>query len=280
MQDFRGARASVREALRNFRWFEYRPFAWIMAAELLFLYFASSLGTAWGMGVAGWVIRLSTGEAGVHYPTSFVVLPSAYWKVDSFVTAAGGSFLIPLALTRIQAPMNRLAATGPAALGRAWKAYLPTLLSVLANFALLRAWQELFPLGPSRWIHSFLPGTRGDFVSWCVGAIISCAVAAVFLYVPIRAVKPGISFRDSFLGGIQEGIRTLGPTLLIILVIIWPTFVFLAPVQLKPILLASKFRPELLAVLLGIATVLGSFVNYFVYSATARLHWLGKRREA
>ena len=57
MGDFRNARASMREAWRDFRWVEYRPFAWMMLAELLFLFLASNLATPWGMAGAGWVLR-------------------------------------------------------------------------------------------------------------------------------------------------------------------------------------------------------------------------------
>ncbi len=58
MGDYRNARASLLEALRDFRWLEYRPFVWIMLAELLFAY-----------------------------------LISAYARVESFLFAVAGSLL-------------------------------------------------------------------------------------------------------------------------------------------------------------------------------------------
>jgi hypothetical protein len=60
----------------------------------------------------------------------------------------------------------------------------------------------------------------------------------------------------------------------------WPTLIVLAPLQIRPTLVVTRFRPELVAVLLGVAAVVNSFVNYFIYSAASRLHWLTRGREA
>jgi hypothetical protein len=86
---------SVREAFRDFRWLEYRPFAWIMLAQLLFILLASNLGTTWGMTGAGWILR-TAGEPGVHYPSSFVFMSFAYARVESFLFALGSTHLPPL----------------------------------------------------------------------------------------------------------------------------------------------------------------------------------------
>lgn len=278
MADFRGARASVREALRDFRWLEYTPFLWIMLLELLFVYLASNLGTTWGMSGAGWVMRTS-GEPGVHYPASFIFLSSAYARVESFLFAVLGSFLIPLSVARIQAPLSGAAPTGPETVRRARGAYLVTLAGYLLNFALLLAWEFLLQAGPKVWFAGLLGGIKADLVTWGVGVLVAFAIAAVFLYVPVRAVEDGATFQDALWGGIGEGFRSFGPTLFIVLVFAWPTLVFLAPIQLRPTLLVTRFRPELMAVLIGIAAVLNSFVNYFIYSAAVRLHWRHRRSE-
>ncbi len=278
MADFRGARACIREAFRDFRWPEYRPFAWIMLAELLFVCLASNLGTPWGMSGAGWIMR-TAGEAGVHYPASFVFLSSSYSRVESFLFAAAGSFLIPLSLARIQASMAGAAPTGPETARRARRAYLVTLVGYLLNFALLIAWEFLLQAGPRLWFAGLLGGIKADLLTWGVGVLVAFSIAAVFLYVPVRAAEEGSTFRDSLWGGIGEGFRSFGPTLLIVLAFAWPTLLVLAPLQLRPALLVTRFRPELMAVLIGIAAVLNSFVNYFIYSAAARLHWLDRRRE-
>src|SRR5205085_8229297 len=137
--DFRNARASMREAWREFRWVEYRPFAWMMLAELLFLFLACNLATPWGMAGAGWVLR-TLGEPGVHYPTSFLVLSSAYARLESLVIALAGSFLIPLSIARIQAAMLEGSPSGPDTTRRARRAYGVVLVGYLINLAVLVAW--------------------------------------------------------------------------------------------------------------------------------------------
>ena len=249
-----------------------------MLAELIFIGLASNLGTAWGMKGAGWIMR-TAGEPALHYPASFLFLSYAYARVESFLFAVAGSFLIPLSLARIQAPMADVASSAErfGAVRRALRAYPAAFVAFLASFALLLAWEYLLQVGPSRWIHAFRGGIIGDFGTWVVGVLGAFALAAIFLYVPVRAVSDGGSFGDSVLGGILEGLRTLGPTLFIVLLFASPTLIFLAPIQLLPRLIVTRFRPELIGILLAIAAVLNSFVNYFIYSATARLHWLGKR---
>mgnify|MGYP001559407835 CR=1 FL=1 len=250
-----------------------------MAVQLLFLFLASNLASVWGMTGAGWIMRLTTREAGVHYPSSFAVLMNAHAMLESFLFTTVGSFLIPLSLVRIYAPVTGSPGTGAAALSRVRRAYLPTFCSLLVNVALLLGWLAIFPLGPNKWIHVFLSGGLGDLAGWCVGALVSFLLGAVFLYVPIRGVATGASFRDAFVGGIREGFRALGPTLFIILVFAWPTLIFLAPVQLRPMIFVNKFRPEIIAILIAAAAIVNSFVNYLIYSAAARLHWLGARKE-
>ena len=279
MGDLRNARLSIHEAWRDFRWVEYRPFAWVLVPELLFLLAALRLGTPWGMAGAGWVLG-SLGEPGLHYPASFLLLSSGYARFDALIFAFLGSFLIPLGIARIQAPMIETPSTGSGTVGRARRAYGVTLVAYILNFVVLLAWEFLLQVGPSRWIHSFLGGIKGDILTWLVGILVAFAVAAVFLYVPIRAVEDGATFGGSLGGGLGEGIRKFGATLLLMLVFSWPALVVLALIQIQPALVVTRFRPELMAVLLAIAAVLNTFVNYFIYSAGSRLHWLGQRGEA
>jgi hypothetical protein len=277
--DFRSARASIGEAWRDFRWLEYRPFAWMMLVELLFVYLALNLGKTWGMAGAGVILNLS-GESAVHYPQSFVFLSSAYARVESFLFAFAGSFLIPLSLARILAPMSGSPPTGPETVRRARRAYPVALTGYILNFALLVAWELLLPLGPHRWFGALLGGFKADLLTWCVGVLVAFAIAVVFLYVPIRAVEENENFAGALWGGIGEGVHSFVPTLFIVLAFAWPALLFLAPVQLAPTLLVSRFRPELTAILIAIAAVLNSFVNYFIYSAASRLHWINRGRVA
>ena len=271
MADFRSARAGIREAVRGFHLPEYLPFAWIMLAELLFVYLASNLGKTWGMAGAGWIMR-TAGEPAVHYPASFVFLISAYARVESFLFAVAGSFLIPLSLARIQAAMIGVPPTGSETVRRARGAYRATFLGYIINLTLLIAWELLLQAGPRRWFIALLGGFKAEILTWCVGVLGAFSIAAIFLYVPIRAVEEESSPRVALWGGIKEGLRLFGPTLLILLTFGWPPLLLLAPLQLRPSLIVTRFRPELIAVFIAIAVGLTSFVNYFIYSAAARLH--------
>jgi hypothetical protein len=271
---FRNARASVHEAWRDFRWVEYRPFAWMMLAELLFLFLACNLAAPWGMAGAAWVLR-TLGEPGVHYPTSFLFLSSAYARLESLVIAVAGSFLIPLTIARIQAN-----ATGPDTVRRARRAYAVTLVGYLINLAVLVAWEFALQAGPRHWISSLVGGFKAEALTWLVGLFGAFAVAILFLYVPIRAVEDDATFGDALGGGVKEGFRSFGPTLLILLVFAWPTLIVLAPLQIRPALVVARFRPELVGGLLAMAAVVNSFVNYFIYSAASRLHWQTRGRES
>ena len=277
MGDLRNARASIRGAWRDFRWVEYRPFAWALAPELLFLFFAMKLDSPWGMAGAGLILR-TVGEAGVHYPTAFLVLSSAFSRFDSVVFALAGSFLIPLGLARIRARKLGEPGVGPDTTRRARRAYGVTLVAYVLNVATLIGIELLVEAGPRHWLTGFLGGFNADLLTWLVGVIAAFAVAAVFLYVPIRAVEEGANFQGVLGGGIREGLRSFLPTWLIMLAFSWPALIVLALIQVLPTLIVARFRPELIAVLLGITAVMNSFVNYYIYAAASRLHWMREGR--
>jgi len=277
--EIRNARACVREAWRQFRWTEYRPFGWILLAELVFLFFAFNLGTTWGMAGAGWIFN-AIDDSALHYPASYLFLASVYARVEAFLFAVAGSFLIPLSLARIGASASGAPATSPEISRRAARAYPVALAGYLLSFGLLLAWEFLVSAGPRHWFGALLGGLRGDIVTWLFGVLVACAIAAIFFYVPIRAVDGDPTFPNALGGGIREGIRSLVPTLLIVLTFAWASLLVLAPAQLLPGLLVTRFRPELNGVLIVIAAVLNSFVNYFIYSATMRLHRLHRQEAA
>ena len=79
------------EALANFSWREYAPFAWLLAAELLFLILASNLGSTWGMATAGRIAHLVGGDGATRNPGFFVHLPAIFAYVETGIyTLAGG----------------------------------------------------------------------------------------------------------------------------------------------------------------------------------------------
>src|SRR4051812_18504355 len=166
----------MREAWRDFRWVEYRPFAWMMLAQLLFLFLACNLATPWGMAGAGWVLR-SMGDPGIHYPTSFLLLSSAYARVESLIIALAGSFLIPLSIARVQAPMLEASAGGPDTSRRARRAYAVVLVGYLLNLVILIGGELLLPAGPHPWVASPLGGFKGEGLARVRGFLVAVGLA-------------------------------------------------------------------------------------------------------
>jgi hypothetical protein len=262
----------VRESLHDFRLYEWAPFGWILLAQVVFLVAALNLGTVWGMAIAGGVARLvGRSEQIVHYPTVFILLPALASVVEWFLYVVAGSVLIPTALLRIAAPMEGGSASDRPA--RVRRAILPTLIAGALNIGLLEAWDWVLSRGVAPAIQSHVPGVGGLLLPWIVGALVSYAVAAPFVYVPIHAIRRGASLGSALVGGIGEGLRLLWPTFVIILVCSWPALLVLAAVQINPGAIVQKMRPELVAYLLLAYAVITSLASYLIYASGSRLHW-------
>lgn len=266
----------LRESLHDFRLYEWWPFGWILLLQLLFLLAVLNLGTAWGMAIAGGVARLvGRSEQIVHYPTVFILLPALASVVEWFLYVVVGSALIPLALLRIAAPMEGGDASDRGA--RVRRAFLPTLLAGAINIGLLLVWNRLLTAGITPALQAVLPGAGAQLVPWLLGAVVSYALAALFIYVPIHAIRRDTRFASALVGGLAEGARLVWPTFLVILFCSWPALLVLAAVQVNPAAIVGKMRPELVAYLLGVYALLSSLAAYLIYASSSRLHWA--RRE-
>jgi hypothetical protein len=238
-----------------------------------------NLDKVWGMATAGAVISGILGDLAIHYPSSYFVLPSVFALFSSFLYTIPGSFLIPLCVVRILAPIEHGAGSAPRSGARALRAVPPVLCAWLVNLLFLLGWQWLVRQGPHYWIHSFIGGGPGDLITWLVAVVGGYALVGLVLYVPVLAVGPGARFSDALLPGIRQGARLLGYSLALIVLFLWPALPFLAVVQIRPAILITKFRPELVAVLLGVYAVLSSAGTYLMYAAAVRLH-LASRSES
>src|SRR5262249_43115373 len=146
--NFRLAWACVREALRDFHWREYVPFAWILLVQLLMLVLASSLGAPWGMGTAGALMRRILGDRALHYPASFYMLPTFMALFGAALYLVLGSVAIPVSLVRIFAPMEGAGAPSAARDGRILRAFLATLCVTAVTIVVLIGWQWAMRHGP------------------------------------------------------------------------------------------------------------------------------------
>lgn len=272
MADKRTAWLIVTESLRDFRWYEWAPFGWILAAQLLFLLCAVNLGTTWGMLVAGSITMSATGgESFIAYPQFFMALPTISALVEWVLYVGAGAVLIPLAILRVSEPAE---GRGPRDTGaRLRRAVPPVLVGGIVNLLVLQGWQWLMDKGPAPFLLGYLPGALGRVAVWLLGVVISYLISAPFLLIPVNAVQRGATFGGALLGGLGEGLRMIVPAFLVVLLFSWPSLLFLGPVQIIPQVIVGKLRPELVALLLALYATVIAFANYLIYAAVTRLHW-------
>lgn len=262
----------VRESLHDFRLKEWAPFSWILLLQLLFLVAMLNLGSAWGMAIgSGAASLVGRSDEVIHYPRVFVLLPSLSSLVEWVLYVGLGSAIIPLALVRIAEPMEGAAAEGWGS--RVRRAILPTLAAGILNILLLEAWDWVLSRGLAPVLQPRLPGVSALVVPWFLGAMVAYAIAAPFLFVPIRAIERGAGFVSALIGGIGEGVRMLWPAFVIVFVCSWPALLFLAAAQMDPGVIVRKMRPELVGYLLIAYAVITSFATYIIYASASRLHW-------
>lgn len=271
MPDKRTAWLIVRESLRDFRWYEWAPFGWILAAQLLFLLCAVNLGTSWGMLVAGSVTMAAAGgETFLRYPQFFLALPTIAALVEWILYVVAGAVLIPLAILRISEPAEPRGPRDTQA--RLLRAILPVLAGGIVNLLVLQAWQWAMEKGPAPFLLGYFPGGLGRLVVWLLGVVVSYLISAPFLLIPVNAVQRGSTFGGALVGGFREGLRMIVPAFLVVLLFSWPSLIFLGPVQIMPQVIVNKLRPELVALLLALYATVMAFANYLIYAAVTRLH--------
>jgi hypothetical protein len=278
-RDLRVARACISEAIREFHLREYAPFGWLLAAHLLFLLLAMFLETPAAMATVGNLTRAIYGDSALHYPMFYLFLPPLAAIAEGFLYTVPAAVLVPLAIIRTMAPMESPGDRSEPVGHRLQRAWLPSLVVLAANVALLWGWQWVFRNGPVPLITRALPGFPGAMVTWVVGILGAYAIAAIFIYVPIVAVRRGVTFGSALSEGLREGLALFRFTLLFIVLFALPVLPVLLVVQSRPGFIVSKMRPELIPIALMLYAILISAATYLTYAAAARLHWAGDRAE-
>jgi hypothetical protein len=278
-RDFRVFRACVSEAIRDFHFREYAPFAWILGAHVLFILFSLFLEATPAMATVGALARAVYGDSAVHYPMFYLFLPALAAIAEGFLYTVPAAVLIPLAMIRTMAPMEPAGARSEPVGDRLRRAWLPTLVVLAANVALLWGWQWVFRNGPGPLITRALPGFPGAALTWLIGILGAYAIAALFIYVPIVAVGRGSTFGSSLAEGMREGFGLFPHTLGFIVLFALPVLPVLLIVQSRPAFIVQRMRPELIPIALIVYAVLISVATYLTYAAAARLHWAGEQTE-
>lgn len=270
-RDSRVAWACVVKAARGFQWREYAPFGWILGAQMLFLVLAVRLDTQLSMATVGGLAGTLLGDAPLHYPDFYLHLPTLATLVDAFLYTVPGAVLIPLSLIRMQRRLEPDLAgtmeTGP------WlkRAVPPTLLAWVLQAGLLMAWDALVEKWAAGNLAS-IPGDGGFIASWLVNVLGAYAISALFIYVPIVAVRDPGTFGQMFREGLAEGIGVFRYTWPIIVLLSLPALPFLLLAELEAAAIVNRLQPELVALLLAIYAAVVSIATYLIFGAARRLH--------
>lgn len=271
-REIRTIRAAAQEALGNFRFYEFAPFAWILAFELVVLALAMNLGTAWGMASVGWLSERIAGDRPLHYPGFYAFLPTLMTNVEAVLYALAGSVLIPLAVIRVLRSIDPASvppgSTGP--LVR--KAFFTVLVAALLCEALILGWQWLIAqpavLRALRVVlRGNLLGTAGVTV---LGMLVGYAIWTLFVYVPVLAVRPGVGFGAALGGGIRQALGHYLPTYLVVIALSLPAAAILIVLQTMGAFLVQEIRPEIIGLLMGLYAIFSMLATFFIYSAATR----------
>lgn len=262
------------EALANFSWREYAPFAWLLAAELLFLILASNLGSTWGMATAGRIAHLVGGDGATRNPGFFVHLPAIFAYVETGIYTLAGAVVLPIAVAGVLAPFEPSLNDASVRAARIRGAILPTFLGLLACLGVAILWQWTVGNAIVPFYGMFLGkgGLNAVLATWATSSIVGFVFVAAVYYVPIVALRAGGSPVAALAGGLREGIPLLWGTFLYLLLFSIPALVMQAIVQLFPTLIVIRLRPELILVLLFVYAILTSLATYLSYSAAVRLY--------
>ena len=279
-RNFRVARACAVEAARDFQWREYAPFGWILGVQLLFLLLTLNLGSIIGMGTAGAAVRLIVGDGPVHYPSFFLFLPTATSWLELFLYTIPGAVLIPLAIAKIREPMDPELQQGGGIAARVRRAWPPVLVAGLLTIGLLFLWQWLFNQAFVPLLRGSFPGFRGNLLIWILSLLGSYSLSALFLYVPIVAVRPQGPMWGALKDGIAEGVRLFKWTILYVFLFSLAALPFLMVMQLTAGFVAERMRPEMIVIVIALYSILISLGTYLTYAAASRLHWASQMEDA
>lgn len=271
-RDSRVAWASVMSAARGFHWGEYAPFGWILAAQAVFLILAVRLDTPLSMATVGALAGAVLGDAPLHYPDFYLHLPSLATLVDAFLYTVPGSVLIPLSLIRMQRRLEPEVSGAPSTGAWLKRAAPPTLAAWLVQAGLYVAWDAVVEAFSSHRLNATMPGESGFLVAWALNVLGAYAISAIFIYVPIVAVRDPGTFSQTIRDGLAEGFALFRHTWLFILVLSLPALPFLLLAQLQAAAIVNRLQPELIVLLLAIYAAVGSIASYLIFGAARRLH--------
>jgi hypothetical protein len=150
----------------------------------------------------------------------------------------------------------------------------------LITIGLLIAWQWLFSIAFVPLVRASFPANQANAAIWAISLFGAYALYALFIYVPVVALRPDIAFVKALREGVGEGVKLFRWTILFVIAFSLPALPFLMAMQLATTFMVTRMRPEMIVVVTAIYTTLISLGTYLTYAAAARLHWASAVEEA
>lgn len=263
---------SVFDAVREFRWAEYAPFFWILAAQWIFLALTTQLHNAWAMGFVAPITRLVGGEANLHYPAFYGYLSILLGWIESFLYTVPGAVLIPLSLLRYYARSDRALSLGAGAATRLVGAFVPTLLAGLAAVGCIWGWQRYAsPHLLNAW-RQWLSEPMAGFFGWLAITLGGYAILTLVLYIPVAAVQARTNPVRAIGYGLRFGLRSWPVTLAFAVFFGAPAILVQFLLERQGAVILARLRPEVIVAFLGVYALATSVATYFTYATAARLY--------
>ena len=257
---------------RFFRGSLWIPFLLLLVVQAAGLFFLLSFHRPWAQSLAVPFLEWVGGEAALHYPLSYQVLPVAFARLQILIGVGFGSVVSAVATMRFARSFGEL--EGDGFWGRAWRRYPSVLLYsavvsllVFGAFWLQRLAPEQAMLTDAKVRWGVRLGTLG--LAILIETLFVYTLAWMFLRSRSVFASMGASVR--FLG------RHFFPTLWLVAIPILIKYP-LSWLSGRSDLFVNKFQPETVAMVLAVEVV-AEMILSFIFVGTVTFYFLWRQQE-
>ena len=222
------------------------------------------------------LIRWRLGEGALHYPTSFLALRAIFGQVDMLLTVLLGGFVTGAAVWLFSAYYGGGEDPTATGLRMATKRYIPLLVIALIGLAIAQITTRV-PMGLWGYLADERP-MRFRILRMMTIAVVM-AVQALLVYAIPYVMLGGRRVWSALGASVVLAVRNPVTTYLIVVV---PASLELLPAMLvrNGTVIAYRFAPEALAVVLGLWVAVIFFVTYLMVGAATRFYLYATQDDA
>ncbi len=222
------------------------------------------------------LIRWRLGEAALHYPTNFLALRAIFGQVDMLLTVLLGGFVTGAAVWLFSAYYGGGQDPTTTGLRMAAKRYIPLLVIALIGLAVAQITTRV-PMGLWGYLADERPMRFRLLRMATIAAVM--AVQALLIYAIPYVILGGRKVWSALGASVLLAVRNPVTTYLIVAV---PASLELLPALLarNGAVIAYRFAPEALAVVLGLWVAVIFFVAYLMVGAATRFYLYATQDDA